>query len=76
MLITIIVSVSIVDNIEHKYLMLMFYSGIRMMLNQWNGQGFGYDLRKFIYIIETGNIKKAEAEVLHMYYSRGITHVL
>ena len=46
----------------------VLYSGLRLMLNPWMGQGFGYDLKKFIYILETGDIKKAEAEVVYSKY--------
>lgn len=45
--------------------MKLFCRGLKFILSKWENAGFGRDLREMMMMLQAGNAKQAESEVIH-----------
>ena len=46
-------------------MMKLFCRGLKFILSKWENAGFGRDLREMMMMLQAGNAKQAESEVIH-----------
>ena len=54
------------NNIVGVIMMKLFCRGLKFILSKWENAGFGRDLREMMMMLQAGNAKQAESEVIHI----------